>query len=109
MIEPPLILLTGASGQVGSELLRALAQVGRVVAPARGELDMERPNSIRSLVRSLRPEVVVNAAAHTAVDRAEAEPDLCAAINAEAPRVLAEEAARLDALMVHYSTDYVFD
>jgi dTDP-4-dehydrorhamnose reductase len=109
MVEPPLILLTGASGQVGSELLLALAAVGRVVAPGRRQLDMENPASIRSFARDLRPEVVVNAAAHTAVDRAESEPDLCAAINAEAPRVLAEEAARLGALMVHYSTDYVFD
>jgi dTDP-4-dehydrorhamnose reductase len=103
------ILLTGSTGQIGFELLRTLAPLGRVVAPPRAELDMGDPASLRAAVRNLRPDVVVNAGAYTAVDRAESEPDLCAAINAEAPRVLAEEAAALGALMVHYSTDYVFN
>lgn len=104
-----MILLTGASGQVGAELLHTLAPLGRVVAPTRTELDLADLRSLRSAVRDLRPTVVVNAAAYTAVDRAETEADRCAAINADAPRVLAEEAARVGALMVHYSTDYVFD
>jgi dTDP-4-dehydrorhamnose reductase len=109
MREPAVILLTGAGGQVGSELLRTLAPLGRVVALARAELDLGNADSLRSAVRQLRPAIVVNAAAYTAVDRAESEPDLCAAINGEAPRVLAEATAELGALMVHYSTDYVFD
>jgi dTDP-4-dehydrorhamnose reductase len=109
MAEAAVILLTGASGQVGAELLHTLAPLGRVVAPTRTELDLADLRSLRSAVRDLRPTVVVNAAAYTAVDRAETEADRCAAINADAPRVLAEEAARVGALMVHYSTDYVFD
>jgi dTDP-4-dehydrorhamnose reductase len=109
MAEAAVILLTGASGQVGAELLHTLAPLGRVVAPTRTELDLADLHSLRSAVRVLRPTVVVNAAAYTAVDRAETETDHCASINADAPRVLAEEAARVGALMVHYSTDYVFD
>lgn len=103
------ILLTGARGQVGSELARALAPLGHVVAPTHAALDLTDAAALRSAVRALRPAYVVNAAAYTAVDRAESEPAMCAAINADAPRILAEEAARVGAVMVHYSTDYVFD
>ena len=109
MADAPVVLLTGSTGQVGHELRTVLATLGRVVAPSRAELDLARPESMRAAIRAFRPAVVVNAAAYTAVDRAESEPGLCAVVNAEAPRVLAEEAARLGALMVHYSTDYVFD
>jgi dTDP-4-dehydrorhamnose reductase len=103
------IIVTGATGQIGYEAVRELAPVGRVVALTRADLDLGDPAAIRETVRSLRPRVIVNAGAYTAVDRAESEPELCAAINATAPAVLAEEARRLGALVVHYSTDYVFD
>jgi dTDP-4-dehydrorhamnose reductase len=103
------ILLTGPTGQVGWELCSRLPALGEVVALDRAALDLSDPDAIRERVRELRPEVIVNAAAYTAVDRAESEPDLATAINATAPGVLAEEARCLDALFVHYSTDYVFD
>jgi dTDP-4-dehydrorhamnose reductase len=103
------VLVTGGNGQVGWELVRALAPLGRVVAPGREEMDLGSGEQIREVVRALRPAVIVNAAAYTAVDRAESEPELARAINATAPGILAEEAARLGALLVHYSTDYVFD
>ncbi|MBI5936853.1 MAG: dTDP-4-dehydrorhamnose reductase [Betaproteobacteria bacterium] len=103
------ILLTGGSGQVGWELRRTLACLGELRAPDRGELDLSNPDSIRQAVRDWRPDLIVNPAAHTAVDKAESEPELAAAINARAPGILAEESARLGALLVHYSTDYVFD
>lgn len=103
------ILLTGVNGQVGWELRRTLAPLGEVHALDRRALDLSDPDAIRATVRALRPQLIVNPAAHTAVDRAESEPELALAINATAPGVLAEEAARLGAGMVHYSTDYVFD
>jgi dTDP-4-dehydrorhamnose reductase len=103
------ILVTGANGQVGWELRRALAPLGDVIAAHRGQLDVARTDALREGVRAMTPDVIVNAAAYTAVDRAESEPELARAINAIAPGVLAEEAARLDAVLVHYSTDYVFD
>lgn len=106
---PPIILLTGASGQVGSELVRALAPLGQVVAPGRGELDLSDSGALRETTRSVRPALIVNAAAYTAVDRAESESESAFAINAVAPGVLADEAARTGAMIVHYSTDYVFD
>ena len=103
------ILLTGPTGQVGWELAPRLAALGEVIAPDRQALDLADADAIRACVRDLRPDVVVNAAAYTAVDRAESEPDLAFAINGTAPGVLADEARRLGALLVHYSTDYVFD
>jgi len=103
------ILLIGKDGQVGFELRRTLAPLGKLVTPDRGELDLADAGSIRSGVREARPEVIVNAGAYTAVDRAESEPELARAVNATAPGILAEEARRLGALLVHYSTDYVFD
>jgi dTDP-4-dehydrorhamnose reductase len=102
-------LLTGPTGQVGWELAPRLAALGEVVALDRSALDLADADAIRARVRELRPAAIVNAAAYTAVDRAETEPDLAFAINAAAPGVLAEEAKRIDALLVHYSTDYVFD
>jgi dTDP-4-dehydrorhamnose reductase len=103
------ILLTGANGQVGWELQRALAPLGDVIALDRSQLDLARPEVLRGRVREIAPDVIANAAAYTAVDRAESEPELARAINAIAPGVLAEEAQHLDAILVHYSTDYVFD
>ena len=103
------ILLTGRHGQVGGELERALPGLGEVVATDRSTLDLSVPEAIREAVRAARPDVIVNAAAYTAVDKAESEPDLATRVNAAAPGILAEEAKKLGALLVHYSTDYVFD
>ncbi len=103
------ILLLGKNGQVGWELQRALAPLGRVTACGHAECDLADSGLLRSVVRDTRPDAIVNAAAYTAVDRAEAEPAQAEAINAVAPAVLAEEAQRLGAWLVHYSTDYVFD
>lgn len=103
------ILLLGKDGQVGWQLQRSLAPHGEVIACGRSECDLTDLDSLRSLVRRLRPNVIVNASAYTAVDLAESEPDLALRINGEAPGVLAEEAALLGALLMHYSTDYVYD
>ncbi len=103
------ILLTGKNGQVGWELQRTLASLGKVVAFDRGELDLADPDAIRQAVRDLKPAIIVNPAAYTAVDKAESDQDAAYAINAVAPGVFAEEATRLGAWLVHYSTDYVFD
>jgi dTDP-4-dehydrorhamnose reductase len=103
------ILLTGRDGQVGFELVRALAPVGEVVAVGRADCDLLDADALRALVRRAAPDVIVNPAAYTAVDRAEAERDLAFAVNARTPGILGEEATRLGALVVHYSTDYVFD
>ncbi len=103
------ILLTGADGQVGWELARTLAPLGEVVATDREQLDLTQPETIRTFVRELRPSLIVNPAAYTAVDKAEQEPELAYAINATAPQVLAEEAGRLGCGIIHYSTDYVYD
>ena len=106
------ILLFGKNGQVGWELQRSLAPLGEVVGldfDAALHADFTRPEGLRETVRQVAPDVIVNAAAHTAVDKAEAEPELAHTINAAGPGVLAEEAARRGAWLVHYSTDYVFD
>ena len=103
------ILITGANGQVGFELQRRLARLGRVMAEDRDELDLADPDSIRRTVRRTAPDLIVNAAAYTAVDQAESEPELAQAINGIAPGILAEEAKRAGAALIHYSTDYVFD
>jgi dTDP-4-dehydrorhamnose reductase len=105
----PTILVTGALGQLGFELARLLPAHGEVTALDREQLDLGDPDAVRSTLRALRPQLIVNAAAYTAVDQAEREPELAEAINARAPGVLAEEAKRLGALLIHYSTDYVFD
>jgi len=103
------ILLTGKNGQVGWELARTLTFLGEVIAFDRAGLDLLVPDQILSAVRTVQPHVVINAAAHTAVDQAESEPDRAHAINATAAGILAEEARRAGALLIHYSTDYVFD
>jgi dTDP-4-dehydrorhamnose reductase len=100
------VLLTGRRGQVGSELERAIEGV---VATDRASLELSDLEAIRRKVREMKPEAIVNAAAYNAVDKAESERALALRINGEAPGVLAEEAKRLGALLVHYSTDYVFD
>lgn len=103
------ILLLGANGQVGWELQRSLALLGSLQAAGRAQADLEQPDGLRRLVDQVQPTVIVNAAAHTAVDRAESEPDRAHAINAMAPGLLAQLAAERGAWLVHYSTDYVFD
>jgi len=105
----PKILLTGKTGQIGSELLCLLSDLGEVVAPSRKELDLLNPENIRNVVREVRPNLIVNSAAFTAVDAAEAENKTAYAINADAPGLLGQEAKRIGAALVHYSTDYVFD
>lgn len=103
------ILLLGKDGQVGWELQRALAPLGDLVAYGRDPANLEDLDALRALVRECAPQVVVNAAAYTAVDKAESEPERAHRVNAAAVGVLAEEVARLDGYLVHYSTDYVFD
>ncbi len=103
------ILLVGKTGQVGRELIRALPAVGDIVGTDRAQLDLADFQAIRRVIREARADVIVNAAAYTAVDRAEREPELAMTVNGGAPGVIAEEAKRLGALLVHYSTDYVFD
>jgi dTDP-4-dehydrorhamnose reductase len=105
----PRILVTGVSGQVGWELARSLAPLGHVTCLDLPILDFTRPETIRAAVRAVAPTIVVNPAAYTAVDHAEHERDLASAINSRAPAILAEECQRLGALLVHYSTDYIFD
>ncbi|MEO8737136.1 MAG: dTDP-4-dehydrorhamnose reductase [Edaphobacter sp.] len=103
------ILVTGGTGQVGGELVKSLATLGEIVAPTRTELDLSNAESIRELIRAVQPRWIVNPAAYTAVDKAESEPELAHAINAEAVRVIGEEAQRINAGVIHFSTDYVFD
>lgn len=105
----PTILVTGVNGQVGFELVRTLQGLGRVVALDRAALDLADLAQIRSTVRELKPSVICNSAAYTAVDKAETDVDAAMRLNAEAPGVLAEEAARNGSVLIHYSTDYVFD
>lgn len=109
MASTPRILLLGASGQVGQELQRSFAGLGEMTVPDRHAGDLSHEDRLRALVRAVRPTMILNAAAYTAVDKAEQEKELAYAINAHAPGVLAEEALREGALLVHYSTDYVFD
>ncbi len=103
------ILLTGKNGQVGWELQRTLCIWGDVVALGSAELDLADPDAIVRTVREIRPDFIVNPAAYTAVDKAESDPELAMAINGTAPGILAEEAKRSGAMLIHYSTDYVFD
>ncbi|PWU16740.1 MAG: dTDP-4-dehydrorhamnose reductase [Verrucomicrobia bacterium] len=103
------ILLIGKNGQVGWELRRTLAPLGQIICTGSADLDLSNTDAIRQFVRQSEPEIIVNAAAYTAVDKAEAEPEMAGKINGEAPEVLARECARAGALLIHYSTDYVFD
>ncbi len=103
------VLLLGANGQLGTEFRALLQGKYAVHALTRAEADLSRPEQLRALVADLKPAIILNAAAYTAVDKAESEPELAALVNTATPRVLAEEAARYGGLLVHYSTDYVFD
>ncbi|NYH08666.1 dTDP-4-dehydrorhamnose reductase [Pseudomonas moraviensis] len=103
------ILICGRQGQVSKELQLRLADIGDLIVTGRDRLDLAQPAQIRQQVRQIAPDLIINAAAHTAVDQAESEPEAAFAINATGPGVLAEEAARLGAPLIHYSTDYVFD
>jgi len=103
------ILLLGKDGQLGWELQRALAPLGPLVALGRADCDLADPDRLRAVVRAAAPDVIVNAAAYTAVDKAESDPQPCSAVNSVAPGILADEAKRSGAWLVHYSTDYVFD
>ncbi len=103
------ILVTGRNGQVGGALQHALAGLGEIIALDRTQLDLSNLDATREVVRSIRPNLIVNAAAYTAVDLAESDEAMAYRINAEAPGVLAEEAQRLGAGIIHYSTDYVYD
>jgi dTDP-4-dehydrorhamnose reductase len=105
----PRLLITGCRGQVGTELVRSLAPLGQVIALDRSRADLTDPAGLRCLLDDLRPDVILNAAAYTAVDSAEDEEELAYAVNGTAPAVLAAAAARQGSLLVHYSTDYVFD
>src|SRR5580658_9073961 len=108
-MKSPKILIFGRAGQVGWELRDKLACLGQVASAGHNEVDFSSPDSIRNAVRAAEPSIIVNAAAYTAVDKAETAPEAAFAINATAPGVIAEEAKRLDSLLVHYSTDYVYD
>lgn len=103
------ILLTGRTGQIGWELERALSPLGELFAFDHASLDLAAPDQIVARVREVKPDLIVNAAAYTAVDRAESEPELAMQINGTAPGILAEETKRFGALLIQYSTDYVFD
>ena len=104
----PRILLTGKSGQLGYELSRTLPSIGELIATGRAELDLADENQLRSAIRAIKPALIVNAAAYTAVDQAESDQAAAQAINADAPRIIAEEAKTVGATLVHFSTDYVF-
>lgn len=103
------LLLFGANGQIGWELQRSLSPLGAITALTRQDADFGLPTTLAKIVRAIEPDVIVNAAAYNAVDQAEREVELCTAVNAQAPRALADEAATIDAWLVHYSTDQVFD
>ena len=103
------ILLTGATGQVGGELLETLKALGEVIAPTRAEMDLANAASVRQTIRAVQPRWIVNPGAYTAVDKAESEPELAYAINADAVKVIGQEAKAIGAGVIHFSTDYVFD
>jgi dTDP-4-dehydrorhamnose reductase len=103
------ILLTGKDGQVGFALHKKLVSVGEVIATNRNELNLENPDAIRAFIEKIKPDIIINAAAYTDVDKAETEIELAHKVNTEAPKVLAEKASQLDIPMIHFSTDYVFD
>ncbi|MDU0810661.1 MAG: dTDP-4-dehydrorhamnose reductase [Burkholderia sp.] len=103
------ILITGVNGQVGFELLQTLHNLGNIIPSNRSTLDLSDLNIVRKIIRELKPSIIINSAAYTAVDKAETELDNAYRLNADVPRVLAEEAVSLNAALIHYSTDYVFD
>ena len=103
------ILLTGKDGQVGFVLHKKLVPVGEVIATDRNELNLENPDAIRTFIEKIKPDIIINAAAYTDVDKAETEIELAHKLNSEAPKVLAEKASQLNIPIIHFSTDYVFD
>jgi dTDP-4-dehydrorhamnose reductase len=103
------ILITGKTGQVGYELERSLQGFGEIIALDRSQMDLADLSQVRDVIRDIKPNLIVNPAAYTAVDKAETEPELAMRVNGEAPGVIAEEAKKLGATIIHYSTDYVFD
>lgn len=103
------ILLFGRNGQIGWELNRSLLPLGEIAALGREDADLSNPESLREIVQTIKPDVIINAAAYTAVDKAEEEEELASVVNGVAPGILAQEAKKINALLVHYSTDYVFD
>jgi dTDP-4-dehydrorhamnose reductase len=103
------ILLTGVTGQVGHELQQTLTAVGEVISVTRQQLDLIKPEQIRDAIASIQPDIIVNSAAYTAVDKSESEKELAIAINATAPEIMAQEAQKQEATLVHLSTDYVFN
>ena len=103
------ILLTGKNGQVGSELNKILSQFGEVIATGRNEMNLADPSQIRRVVQQIKPKLIINAGAYTAVDKAESDQELAKAVNGIAPKILAEEAKNHDALLIHYSTDYSYN
>ena len=103
------ILLIGKNGQVGWELNHSLPILGTVVALGRDKMDLSKPETLGSIIQEIKPDIIINAAAYTAVDKAESEPELAMTINGVAPGVIAQEAKKVSAAMIHYSTDYVFD
>ncbi len=104
-----LILLIGCNGQVGKELQQSLASYGNIIAVARPTIELSEPDTLRNVIRENQPQIIINAAAYTAVDKAESEIELAQTINATAPLILAEEAEKKGAFLIHISTDYVFD
>ena len=105
----PKILVTGCNGQVGFELKRSLSILGEVVALDRANFDLSNPDSIRENIRKIQPSIILNPAAYTAVDKAESDENMAQAVNSFAPGIIGEEAQKISALVIHYSTDYVFD
>lgn len=103
------ILLTGSNGQVGFELAKKLSALGEVIAIDREDLDLINSQAIRHFIDQIKPDIIINPAAYTAVDKAESEPEMAYQINVIAPEVLAEKATKLNIPLVHFSTDYVFD
>ncbi len=103
------ILLTGADGQLGQELQRTLVPLGEIIGVGHQALDLTQPDRIRQIISEIKPDLIVNAAAYTAVDKAQTEPELAKSINAVAPTIMAEEQARHGGILIHVSTDYVFD
>ncbi len=103
------ILLIGSNGQLGKELQQILPDYGNIISVARPTVDLAQPDTLRNVIRSKQPQIIINAAAYTAVDKAESEPELASAINATAPLIIAQESQKLGAFLIHISTDYVFD
>jgi len=103
------ILLTGKNGQIGWELNRSLSTLGTIFATGRDQIDLSKPETLGSVIQEIKPDIIINAAAYTAVDKAESEPELAMTVNGIAPGMIAQEAKKIGAGMIHYSTDYVYD